>query len=100
MAVKKTYNAEFTEYFELQAQIEELQKKQDEIKAKLRAAAESEEDKKWVEGRFQVSVTNCTRNTFDTKAFAVNHPKLAAKFTKTTEYTQCKILQLKKEKDA
>lgn len=91
---KKQLNADFEEYFALEAQIKELEKKQDEIKKRLKEAANKTEEKMLVDGDYKVQLINCNRSGFDLKAFSETHPRLAQKFATSTPYVQTKIMKL------
>lgn len=67
-------DAMIDQYFEISAQIKELQKKQDEIKQTLQL--DLGESEIGMAERYKVSWKNQTRKTFDAKAFANDHPEL------------------------
>ena len=78
--------AKINTYLELKAQIEALQADADAFKADLSAEAITQESRTLVVGIHSVSVREQTRSSINAKEFAKDHPRLAAKYTKTTKY--------------
>lgn len=75
-------------YLELQDQISDLQRQQDELKSILRMAVEQSGKDVLVINGYALRVQNCNRNCFNTVAFEAEHPKLAKKYTRTTGYNR------------
>lgn len=82
-------------YFELDAQIRELEAKRDAIKKTIKDAMSEQGIDKYtdVQGDVQttVSLTQATRTTISYKDFAAVHPRLAKKFAKVTSYETLSI---------
>ena len=79
------------QFLALKAQIAELTKAQDAIKAELSDLAKTHDNDKLVTDNHSVSVTVCQNTTIDKKALMEAHPKLAAKFLKVTSYERVNI---------
>lgn len=78
-------------YLELQALIKEASKEADALKAELKELAEANESRTYIVDDHFVTVTTATRKSVDAKALAAAHPKIAAKFTKETQYDTVRI---------
>lgn len=73
-------------YLALQAQIKELQAQVDDIKSVLSEEAGKAESNTLILGDYSVKLSERTRESINVKDFTAAHPRLAAKFTKTTTY--------------
>lgn len=84
-------DAKIEQFLALKAQIAELTKAQDAIKAELSDLAKTYDNDKLATDNHSVSVTVCQNTTIDKKALMEAHPKLAAKFLKVTSYERVNI---------
>lgn len=78
-------------YLDLQDQISELQRQQDELKRILRIAVEQSGKDVLVINGYKLSVQNCNRTCFNTVAFEAEPPGLAKKYTSKTNYNRFRI---------
>lgn len=83
---KKDLTAKIEKFLELKQQIEELTKEQDAIKDALKAEASAAESRTIVLGEHSITLSERSRSSINVKEFTAAHPRLAAKFTKTTTY--------------
>jgi predicted phage-related endonuclease len=78
-------------YLELQALIKEASKEADALKAELKELADANESRTYTVEDHAITITTSTRRSVDAKALAEAHPKIAAKFTKETNYDTVRI---------
>lgn len=88
---KRVIEAKITEYLALKEQIKELESTANAIKEALREEACKTDSKTLTAGEHSVNVVECSRQSINVKELTVAHPKIAAKFTKTTTYDTVKI---------
>ena len=88
---KMTLEEALAAYAEAQACIKALEKEKDAAKKIIQAACAESPSGTVVAGEHSATLTECTRNSFDLKAFEADHPRLAPKYTKTTTYEMLKV---------
>jgi predicted phage-related endonuclease len=84
--VKLTDAQALDRYFELQAMIEELTKESDALKAQLKAATATEDDRKLVLNGHKLTIRTQSKTSISYNEVVKVHPRLAKKFGKTTTY--------------
>ena len=88
---KMTLEEALAAYAEAQDCIKALEKEKDAAKKIIQAACAESPSGTIVAGEHSATLTECTRNSFDLKAFEADHPRLAPKYTKTTTYEMLKV---------
>lgn len=78
-------------YAEAQACIKALEKEKDAAKKIIQEACAAEPSGTVVAGEHSATLTICTRKSFDIKAFEVDHPRLAPKYTRETTYDLLRV---------
>jgi predicted phage-related endonuclease len=84
--VKLTDVQALDRYLELQAMIEELTKESDALKAQLKAATATEDDRKLVLKGHKLTIRTQSKTIISYNEVVKVHPRLAKKFGKTTTY--------------
>ena len=84
--VKLTTGEALDRYLELQAQIEQLSKEADVLKAQLKEATAAEDDRKLVLNGHKLTIRTQTKTSISYNEVVKIHPRLAKKFGRTTSY--------------
>ena len=81
------------EYFTIQAEMDKLQARQNELKSELKAVLEDNNLRGLKNAKYQIQLVDGRRTDVDTRAFKELYPELAATLMKTSTYTSFRVVR-------